>query len=66
MAASAAHVLAAEVTRAVRDTTTDAGEVREGDWIGLTKEGVRSIADVRRRAPRAGCSTRWSPPTTSS
>ncbi len=45
MSASSAHVVAAEVTRAVRATTTEAGEVREGDWIGLTKEGVRSIAE---------------------
>jgi len=37
-------VVAGEVTRAVRDTTTDAGEVHAGDWIGLSDEGVRSIA----------------------
>ncbi|MEO9181229.1 MAG: hypothetical protein ABI298_06230, partial [Acidimicrobiales bacterium] len=29
----------------VRDTLTDAGEVRVGDWIGLSATGVRSIAD---------------------
>ena len=29
----------------MRDTTTSAGEVREGDWIGLTKSGVQSIAE---------------------
>jgi dihydroxyacetone kinase-like predicted kinase len=40
---SAKHVLAAEVTRAVRDTTTDAGEVHVGDWIGLSAKGVVSI-----------------------
>jgi DAK2 domain fusion protein YloV len=45
MAASCAHVLSAEVTRAVRDTEVDAGEVREGDWIGLTKAGVVSVAE---------------------
>jgi dihydroxyacetone kinase-like predicted kinase len=45
MCESASHVLAGEVTRAVRDTTTDAGEVHAGDWIGLSDEGVRSIAD---------------------
>ena len=45
-----ARVVAGEVTRAVRDTTTDAGEVREGDWIGLSRDGVVSIAEsaVRR------------------
>jgi DAK2 domain fusion protein YloV len=45
MGESAARVVPAEVTRAVRDTTTDAGEVREGDWIGISRDGVVSIAD---------------------
>jgi DAK2 domain fusion protein YloV len=45
MGESAARVVPAEVTRAVRDTTTDAGEVHEGDWIGLSRDGVISIAD---------------------
>ncbi|HET9089546.1 MAG TPA: DAK2 domain-containing protein [Acidimicrobiales bacterium] len=45
MGLSAQRVVAGEVTRAVRSTTTDAGEVREGDWIGLDARGVRSIAD---------------------
>ena len=45
MAASSCHVVAAEVTRAVRGVTTPAGEVREGDWIGLTNKGVQSIAE---------------------
>ena len=45
MGESAARVVPAEVTRAVRDATTDAGEVREGDWIGLSRDGVVSIAD---------------------
>jgi uncharacterized protein len=45
MSASASRVLAGEVTRAVRDASTGAGPVREGDWIGLSAEGVVSIAD---------------------
>ena len=45
MEASAEHVIAAEVTQAVRDTSTDLGEVRAGDWIGLTRAGIVSIAD---------------------
>jgi dihydroxyacetone kinase-like predicted kinase len=44
MAASACNVVAGEVTQAVRDTTTDVGEVHVGDWIGLSSKGVRSIA----------------------
>ncbi len=45
MSESAARVVAGEVTRAVRDTSTDAGDVRVGDWIGLGAKGVVSIAD---------------------
>jgi hypothetical protein len=45
MRESASHVVAAEVTQAVRDTSTDAGQVHVGDWIGLTAKGVRSVAD---------------------
>ncbi|HEY6472484.1 MAG TPA: DAK2 domain-containing protein, partial [Acidimicrobiales bacterium] len=45
MTESAARVVPAEVTRAVRDSMTDAGEVHEGDWIGISRDGVVSIAD---------------------
>jgi DAK2 domain fusion protein YloV len=45
MGESAARVVPGEVTRAVRDATTDAGEVRQGDWIGISRDGVISIAD---------------------
>ncbi len=45
MSLSACNVVAAEVTQAVRDTTTDVGEVHVGDWIGLSSAGVRSIDD---------------------
>lgn len=45
MKSSACNVVAGEVTQAVRDTTTDAGEVHVGDWIGLGASGVISIAD---------------------
>jgi DAK2 domain fusion protein YloV len=45
MSLSACNVVAAEVTQAVRDTTTDVGLVHVGDWIGLSAAGVRSIDD---------------------
>jgi DAK2 domain fusion protein YloV len=45
MSASSAHVIAGEVTKAVRDTATEAGEVHDGDWIGLDAKGVVSVAD---------------------
>ena len=44
MSVSAQHVVAGEVTRAVRDTQTDAGDVVTGDWIGLGAGGVLAIA----------------------
>ena len=45
MAGSAGRVVPAEVTRAVRDSVTEAGEVRAGDFIGISREGVVAIAD---------------------
>jgi dihydroxyacetone kinase-like predicted kinase len=53
MTRSAARVLAGEVTRAVRDATTDAGPVRTDDWIGLAREGIVSIADSPSGAARS-------------
>jgi len=38
-------VVVGEVTQAVRETSTDVGQVCEGDWIGLGRTGVRSVAD---------------------
>ncbi len=34
-----------EVTRAVRDATTDVGAVKAGQWIGLDPGGVRVVGD---------------------
>jgi len=45
MAESADAVIAAELTQAVRDTTTEAGAVVVGDWIGLSRDGIVAIAD---------------------
>jgi DAK2 domain fusion protein YloV len=45
MAGSAERVVPAEVTRAVRDSVTEAGEVRAGDFIGISREGVVAVAD---------------------
>jgi len=45
MAKAAAAVVTGEVTTAVRDTKTDAGEVKAGDSIGLVRgDGVVAIA----------------------
>ena len=53
MSEAASRVIAAEITQAVRDTTTDAGDVKVGDWIGLTGKGVVSIAESQ-----STCATR--------
>ncbi len=45
MSESAARVVPAEVTRAVRDSVTDAGEVHEGDFIGISRDGVVAVSD---------------------
>ena len=43
MAEAASAVIAGEVTRAVRSTTCDLGPIAEGDWIGMARDGIRSI-----------------------
>jgi uncharacterized protein len=45
MAESAVRVVPAEVTQAVRDAETDAGEVHAGDYIGISRDGVVAVAD---------------------
>jgi hypothetical protein len=44
MAAAAEHVVAGEVAQASRDAVTDAGPAREGDWLGIGREGIRFVA----------------------
>ncbi len=45
MTAAAESVSTGEVTRAVRDTNSDVGPIREGDWIGLVRgDGIVSVA----------------------
>ena len=44
MQAAAGRVRAGEVTRAVRASDSPAGQIKEGDWIGLTRDGIESVA----------------------
>ncbi len=46
MTASARRVVPAEVTVAVRDAETDAGPVRQGDYIGISRDGVVAVGDT--------------------
>ena len=44
MADAARSVATGEVTRAVRSTTSDAGPIEEGDWIGLVRgDGIVAV-----------------------
>ncbi|MFV1989125.1 MAG: DAK2 domain-containing protein [Acidimicrobiales bacterium] len=43
MIETAAGVVTGEVCQAVRDTTSGAGEIKSGDWMGLDSSGVRSV-----------------------
>ena len=45
MATAASGVIAGEVTQAVRDATTPAGSISEGDWLGLVGDDVTVIAE---------------------
>jgi DAK2 domain fusion protein YloV len=43
MAALSANVIAGEVTRAVRDSSCDVGPIREGDFLGIARDGITSV-----------------------
>jgi uncharacterized protein len=42
MSEAAGRVRAGEVTQAVRDSTAECGEIKEGDWIAITRAGIRA------------------------
>lgn len=44
MAESSLGVVAGEVTRAVRASTCDAGPIAEGDYLGLSRQGIEVVA----------------------
>jgi uncharacterized protein len=43
MVALASNVVAGEVTRAVRDSTCELGPIKEGDYLGIAREGILAI-----------------------
>jgi dihydroxyacetone kinase-like predicted kinase len=43
MAAAASHVVAGELTRAVRDSSTERGPIHEGDWLGIARDGILAV-----------------------
>ena len=46
MQASARKVVAGEVTRAVRESDSPAGPIAAGDWLGLSRDGIESVAET--------------------
>ncbi len=52
MSAAAETVVYGEVTRAVRDAKTPAGDIREGDFMGIGAEGVQVVASAAGEAVR--------------
>jgi uncharacterized protein len=42
----AANVVAGEVTQAVRDSTSDAGPIHAGDYLGLARHGIVAVAST--------------------
>jgi DAK2 domain fusion protein YloV len=44
MAHAAAHIISGEITRAVRPSVSDVGPIREGDYLGLTHDGIEVVA----------------------
>ena len=44
MVSAANRVVAGEVAQASRDAETDAGPAREGDWLGISRRGIKVIA----------------------
>ncbi len=43
MAAAAGNVVAGEVTQAVRDSSCDVGPIATGDWLGIARDGIKSV-----------------------
>ena len=45
MGEAAASVIAGEVTRAVRESSSDAGPIHAGDYLGISGDGIQAVAD---------------------
>jgi len=54
MAAAAAHVVAGEVVQASRDAVSEVGPVKEGDWLGVSRDGIEVVAPQPSSAADAG------------
>jgi uncharacterized protein len=43
MRQAAEHIVAGEVTRAVRSSSCELGPIAEGDWLGIARSGIRAV-----------------------
>ena len=43
MTDAAGNVVAGEVTQAVRDSSSDAGPIATGDWLGISRSGIEVV-----------------------
>jgi dihydroxyacetone kinase-like predicted kinase len=51
MIEAAESVVTGEITQAVRDSNSDVGPIRTGDWIGIVRgDGIHTVADTAARA----------------
>jgi hypothetical protein len=46
MEESARRVVPGEVTRAIRDSDSEAGPITAGDWLGLSRQGIEVVSDT--------------------
>ena len=53
MGEAAARVRTGEVTQAVRDSAAECGPIAAGDWIAITRDGIRRDRRRRRSTPRS-------------
>ena len=49
----AADVVAGEVTQAVRESTSEAGPIVEGDWLGICRDGIVAVETTMSAAATA-------------
>jgi DAK2 domain fusion protein YloV len=54
MAAAAARVVSGEVVQASRDAVSEAGAVKQGDWLGLSRGSIEVVAPQPASAADAG------------
>jgi dihydroxyacetone kinase-like predicted kinase len=55
MTEAAERVVTGEVTQAVRASRSEVGPIAEGDWIAITREGIRAVAQSAGEAAATLC-----------